>query len=138
MSGERPAPLDVGSVARLPMSASVEQYSHEFFGTQLDFLHENPGRMFDMLRKRHLGIDDLLTFNGENVDEKLSRGFKDQIYDIFRMLLPSCLACLPSGEDSSFDCNTEALAANVSGSLLYAIPALAEGHSGTIAGDVLH
>ena len=114
------------SFAHLPMSASVEQYSQEVFGTVLDFLHENPGRMFDMLRKRHLGIDDLLTFSGENVDEKLSRGFKDQIYDIFRMLPESVLAWLLSGEDSCFDCNTEASAANVSGSLLYA---LAEEHS---------
>jgi len=53
-----------------------------------------PGRVFDMLSKRHLRIDDLLTFVCDEADEMLSRGFKDQIYDIFKTLPPNIQVCL--------------------------------------------
>merc|ERR1712135_111081 len=53
-----------------------------------------PGRVFDMLSKRHLRIDDLLTFVCDEADEMLSRGFKDQIYDIFKTLPPNVHVCL--------------------------------------------
>jgi len=45
-----------------------------------------PGRVFDMCQKRHLRCDDLKIFVLDEADEMLSRGFKDQIYDIFREL----------------------------------------------------
>merc|ERR1719427_1405316 len=45
-----------------------------------------PGRVFDMIGKRHLRVDDLITFVLDEADEMLSRGFKDQIYDIFKTL----------------------------------------------------
>jgi translation initiation factor 4A len=53
-----------------------------------------PGRVFDMVSKRHLRIDDLLTFVLDEADEMLSRGFKDQIYDIFKTLPPNVQVCL--------------------------------------------
>jgi len=53
-----------------------------------------PGRVYDMLSKRHLRIDDLLTFVCDEADEMLSRGFKDQIYDIFKTLPPNVQVCL--------------------------------------------
>jgi translation initiation factor 4A len=53
-----------------------------------------PGRVFDMLSKRNLRIDDLLTFVLDEADEMLSRGFKDQIYDIFKTLPPNVQVCL--------------------------------------------
>jgi len=53
-----------------------------------------PGRVFDMVNKRHLRIDDLLTFVLDEADEMLSRGFKDQIYDIFKTLPPNVQVCL--------------------------------------------
>ena len=53
-----------------------------------------PGRVFDMLSKRHLRIDDLLTFVCDEADVMLSRGFKDQIYDIFKTLPPNVQVCL--------------------------------------------
>merc|ERR1719265_1988628 len=53
-----------------------------------------PGRVFDMINKRHLRIDDLLTFVLDEADEMLSRGFKDQIYDIFKTLPPNVQVCL--------------------------------------------
>jgi translation initiation factor 4A len=53
-----------------------------------------PGRVFDMVSKRHLRIDDLLSFICDEADEMLSRGFKDQIYDIFKTLPPNVQVCL--------------------------------------------
>jgi translation initiation factor 4A len=53
-----------------------------------------PGRVYDMISKRHLRIDDLLTFVLDEAEEMLSRGFKDQIYDIFKTLPPNVQVCL--------------------------------------------
>jgi translation initiation factor 4A len=47
-----------------------------------------------MASKRHLRIDDLQTFVLDEADEMLSRGFKDQIYDIFKTLPPNVQVCL--------------------------------------------
>merc|ERR1740138_1220145 len=53
-----------------------------------------PGRVFDMCSKRHLRCDDLKIFVLDEADEMLSRGFKDQIYDIFKCLPPNVQVCL--------------------------------------------
>lgn len=47
-----------------------------------------PGRVFDMLRRRYLRADSIKMFTLDEADEMLSRGFKDQIYDIFQLLPP--------------------------------------------------
>mmetsp|Transcript_70691 Transcript_70691/g.153506 ORF Transcript_70691/g.153506 Transcript_70691/m.153506 type:complete len:392 (+) Transcript_70691:106-1281(+) len=53
-----------------------------------------PGRVFDMLGKKHLRAEDLITFVLDEADEMLSRGFKEQIYDIFKTLPPDVQVCL--------------------------------------------
>ena len=53
-----------------------------------------PGRVMDMLGKRHLRADNLLVFVLDEADEMLSRGFKDQIYDIFKTLPANVQVCL--------------------------------------------
>merc|ERR1711920_1179495 len=53
-----------------------------------------PGRVYDMIGKRHLRVDDLITFVLDEADEMLSRGFKDQIYDIFKTMPPNVQVCL--------------------------------------------
>jgi len=53
-----------------------------------------PGRVFDMLSKRHFRLDSLQVFVLDEADEMLSRGFKDQIYDIFKSLPPNVQVCL--------------------------------------------
>jgi translation initiation factor 4A len=53
-----------------------------------------PGRVYDMISKRNLRIDDLITFVCDEADEMLSRGFKDQIYDIFKTMPPNVQVCL--------------------------------------------
>merc|ERR1712014_247272 len=42
----------------------------------------------------HLQVDDLSIFVLDEADEMLSRGFKDQIYDIFKCLPPNVQVCL--------------------------------------------
>jgi len=45
-----------------------------------------PGRVYDMLCRRVLRPDNIKMFILDEADEMLSRGFKDQIYDIFQVL----------------------------------------------------
>lgn len=45
-----------------------------------------PGRVFDMINRRALRLDAVKVFSLDEADEMLSRGFKDQIYDIFKFL----------------------------------------------------
>jgi len=53
-----------------------------------------PGRVLDMICKRHLRVDDLITFVLDEADEMLSHGFTDQIYDIFKSIPPNIQVCL--------------------------------------------
>jgi len=53
-----------------------------------------PGRVLDMIGKRHFNVNNLLCFVLDEADEMLSRGFKDQIYDIFKTLPPNVQVCL--------------------------------------------
>merc|ERR1712233_121201 len=45
-----------------------------------------PGRVFDMISRKVLRYSDIKQFVLDEADEMLSRGFKDQIYDVFRHL----------------------------------------------------
>jgi len=53
-----------------------------------------PGRVLHMIGNQHFRVDSLLTFVLDEADEMLSRGFKDQIYDIFKTLPPNIQVCL--------------------------------------------
>merc|ERR1711953_1516128 len=53
-----------------------------------------PGRVFDLLSRQCLNVEYLKTFILDEADEMLSVGFKDQIYDIFKMLPPDVQVCL--------------------------------------------
>jgi translation initiation factor 4A len=53
-----------------------------------------PGRVFDMINRRALGLDSIKQFFLDEADEMLSRGFKDQIYDIFKFLPETVQVCL--------------------------------------------
>ena len=45
-----------------------------------------PGRVYDMINRGALNPDYMKMFILDEADEMLSRGFKDQIYDVFRKL----------------------------------------------------
>ncbi|KAI0241993.1 Eukaryotic initiation factor 4A-II [Lamellibrachia satsuma] len=55
-----------------------------------------PGRVFDMINRRALNIRNIKMFVLDEADEMLSRGFKDQIYDVFRTLNESIQVILLS------------------------------------------
>lgn len=45
-----------------------------------------PGRVYDMINRRALKTDKVKIFCLDEADEMLSRGFKDQIYEVFQFL----------------------------------------------------
>merc|ERR1712212_1481660 len=55
-----------------------------------------PGRVFDMISRRVLNVSEIKMFVLDEADEMLSRGFKDQIYDVFRPLNPNIQVVLLS------------------------------------------
>merc|ERR1719439_374829 len=56
----------------------LDQGQHIVVGT--------PGRVFDMISRKVLRTHDIKQFVLDEADEMLSRGLKDQIYDVFRHL----------------------------------------------------
>jgi translation initiation factor 4A len=48
-----------------------------------------PGRVLDLLHRNALNSKHIKVFVLDEADEMLSRGFKDQIYDVFQALPPS-------------------------------------------------
>jgi translation initiation factor 4A len=55
-----------------------------------------PGRVYDMITRGALRLGHLKMFMLDEADEMLSRGFKDQIYDIFKVLPPKVQVVLLS------------------------------------------
>jgi ATP-dependent RNA helicase len=55
-----------------------------------------PGRVFDMIQRRHLRTQHIKMLVLDEADEMLNQGFKDQIYDIYRYLPPSTQVVLLS------------------------------------------
>jgi translation initiation factor 4A len=51
-----------------------------------------PGRVYDMIQRRALLLDSVQIFVLDEADEMLSRGFKEQIYDVFKFL-PETVQC---------------------------------------------
>jgi len=55
-----------------------------------------PGRVYDMIRRKKLLTRNIKMLVLDEADEMLSRGFKEQIYDIYRYLPPSTQVVLVS------------------------------------------
>jgi len=53
-----------------------------------------PGRVFDMIQRNVFSTNSVKMFVLDEADEMLSRGFKDQIYDIFQSMPSSVQVCL--------------------------------------------
>jgi len=64
------------------------------YGVQI--VSGTPGRVFDMIRRRHLQTKTLKMFIIDEADEMLNMGFKEQIYDIYRYLPPEIQVVLLS------------------------------------------
>lgn len=57
------------------------------FGVQV--VSGTPGRIFDMIQRKHLRTRNIKMLVIDEADEMLNKGFKEQIYDIYRYLPPS-------------------------------------------------
>jgi len=55
-----------------------------------------PGRVYDLIRRNALRMTQLKVMVLDEADEMLNRGFKEQIYDIYRFLPVSCQVVLMS------------------------------------------
>jgi len=53
-----------------------------------------PGRVYDMINRNVLNLNNVKLFVLDEADEMLSRGFKDQIYDVFQHLPSKVQVCL--------------------------------------------
>lgn len=51
-----------------------------------------PGRVYDMAQRRALRLDNVQLFVLDEADEMLSRGFKEQIYNVFKFM-PETVQC---------------------------------------------
>jgi translation initiation factor 4A len=55
-----------------------------------------PGRVYDMIKRQALRSETIKIFCLDEADEMLSRGFKDQIYEVFQLLPPETQVVLLS------------------------------------------
>lgn len=53
-----------------------------------------PGRIYDMMKRYVLKTNKLKTFVMDEADEMLSKGFKDQVYEIFQFIPSGCQTCI--------------------------------------------
>jgi len=58
------------------------------------FIIGTPGRIFDMIKRCALRTDEIISFILDEADEMLSRGFKEQIYEIFQYVPKTSQICL--------------------------------------------
>ncbi|KAI8820176.1 P-loop containing nucleoside triphosphate hydrolase protein [Fimicolochytrium jonesii] len=66
----------------------LEEGAHVVVGT--------PGRVFDMINRRALKAESIKMFILDEADEMLSRGFTEQIYEVFQLLPPATQVVLLS------------------------------------------
>eukprot|EP01038_Epipyxis_sp_PR26KG_P012387 gene12387-16615_t len=64
------------------------------FGVQV--VSGTPGRVFDMIQRKHLRTRNIKVLIIDEADEMLNKGFKEQIYDIYRYLPPETQVVLAS------------------------------------------
>jgi translation initiation factor 4A len=53
-----------------------------------------PGRVYDMIQRRALRLEAVKMFVLDEADEMLSRGFKEQIYDVFKYMPETVQCCI--------------------------------------------
>lgn len=68
----------------------------ERFQSGVQVVVGTPGRVYDMINRGHLSTAGMKMFVLDEADEMLSRGFKDQIYDVFQRLPPTIKVVLVS------------------------------------------
>merc|ERR1711988_986515 len=85
----------MGAQCHACIGTSVREDMHKL-NNGIHIVVGTPGRVFDMISRRVLNVNDIKMFVLDEADEMLSRGFKDQIYDVFRTLNPNIQVVLLS------------------------------------------
>ena len=96
--GEDIRKLDYGQHVVSGMISKLTSFflDKRFYFKISDKLLGTPGRVFDMIRRRTLRTRGIKMLILDEADEMLNKGFKEQIYDVYRYLPPSTQVCLIS------------------------------------------
>jgi translation initiation factor 4A len=78
--------LCIGGTSRRDDADRLREGQHMVVGT--------PGRVYDLIDRRSLRMDDLRIFVLDEADEMLSCGFTEQVYRIFKCISPEVQVCL--------------------------------------------
>lgn len=80
----------IGLYLKVTVHASIGgtsmQDDIEAFRSGVQIVVGTPGRVFDMIERRYFKTENVKMFILDEADEMLSSGFKEQIYNIFRLL----------------------------------------------------
>jgi len=90
----------LGNYMRVEVHASIGGKNIEEDMRRLDagvqVVSGTPGRVFDMIKRKNLRTRNIRMLVLDEADEMLSRGFKEQIYDVYRYLPPTTQVILVS------------------------------------------
>jgi translation initiation factor 4A len=74
----------------LIMGGTLVEDNFKAFDEGAQVIIGTPGRVFDMMKRFVFKTDELRVFVMDEADEMLSKGFKDQIYEIFQFIPRKC------------------------------------------------
>lgn len=66
--------------------SSIDEDANEMRETPPHIIVGCPGRVYDMIRRRHINANKLKLVILDEADEMLSSGFKEQVYNVFKYL----------------------------------------------------
>jgi translation initiation factor 4A len=78
----------------LIMGGTLVDDNFKILDAGAQFIIGTPGRVFDMMKRYVLKTSEVKCFVMDEADEMLSKGFKDQIYEIFQFIPKSAQICL--------------------------------------------
>ena len=76
-------------IGKTNINASIEELKRE-----PQIIVATPGRLFDMINKRHIFTDNIKTLVIDEADEMLSSGFMEVLQNIIRCMPKTCQMCL--------------------------------------------
>tara|TARA_B100000575_G_C23143146_1_gene665919 strand:- start:4859 stop:6097 length:1239 start_codon:yes stop_codon:yes gene_type:complete len=78
----------------LIMGGTLVEDNFKTLDNGVQFIIGTPGRIYDMMKRYVLKTESLKCFIMDEADEMLSKGFKDQVYEIFQFIPKKAQICL--------------------------------------------
>lgn len=78
----------------LIMGGTLVEDNFKTLDKGVQFIVGTPGRVYDMMKRYVLKTSDLKCFIMDEADEMLSKGFKDQVYEIFQFIPKKAQICI--------------------------------------------